>query len=194
MKTLQTIILLLAANIVMAQIPFNDTRTYYYNDTKTFYESGYTYQCDVDKTIGGMVTLYNKDNIYTYEPLVFEDTGLDAGGSIFINGMKPLEDDNWTRQACRDIADRFFSFDERTRVQRQEYGITMIIDSSTGKVIEVEFRFMYNRPFATIPVSTYRQIELELKNNIWFTPTDDGKRMRFIMRGWRHEVKPHVEK
>ena len=187
MKTTIILIVSLFCSIVLP------AQTYYYNETKTFYESGYTYQCDVDTSIG-MVTLYNKDNIYTYEPLVFEDTGLDAGGSIFINGMKPLEDDNWTRQACRDIADRFFSFDERTRVQRQEYGITMIIDSSTGTVIEVEFRFMHDKSFATIPVSTYRQIELELKNNIWFTPTDDGRRMKFIMRGWRHEVKPHLQR
>ena len=38
-------------------------------------------------------------------------------------------------------------------------------DSDTGKVIEVDFDFLSTEPFATIPISVYRKIELELKKN-----------------------------
>ena len=43
-------------------------------------------------------------------------------------------------------------------------------------------------PFATIPVSVYRKIELELKKNIWFVPTTEGKKMNFLVRMWSQEI------
>jgi hypothetical protein len=169
---------LFTGHAVMAQ-------TYYYNQTKTFYEDGYAYQCDKDAS--AMVTLYNRENKYTYERLVFKD-GRDAEGAILFEGMKDLEDDNWTRRTCGAIADKHFSLAERRRVKGKKFGVTMLIDSSTGKVMEVYFEFLYHGVFATVPVSTYRKIELELKEKIWFTPTAEGKEMKFIMRGWRQEV------
>lgn len=97
---------------------------------------GYTYQCDTDAS--SMVTLYNKENKHTYDRLVFKD-GADANGAIIFRRMRPLEDDNWTRSACDAIADKHFSPAERNRVKGKKYGVRMIIDSATGKVIEVNF-------------------------------------------------------
>ena len=64
----------------------------------------------------------------------------------------------------------------------------MYIDSSTGKVIEVDFDFLSIDPFATIPISVYRKIEVELKQNIWFIPTAEGKRMNYLVRMWNQEI------
>ena len=160
-------------------------QTYYYNETKTFYENGYTYRCDTPPS--GLVTLGNKENKYTNTPLVFKD-GSDANGAMVFHGMRPLENDDWTYQTGVSIVDKAFSAEERKRVGGKKIDVGMIIDSSTGKVIEVSFNFFYTDPFATIPVSTYRKIELELKEKVWFTPTADGKRMKFIMNSWRQEV------
>ena len=71
-----------------------------------------------------------------------------------------------------------------------EYFVRMIVNTSTGKVDEVFFRFMYNDPFITVPVSTFRKLELELKEKIWFTITPAGKKLKFIQRGWMQEVSP----
>lgn len=48
-------------------------QTYYYNNTKIFNENGYTYQCDVPAS--KMVTLYNKENRFTYIDMVNKTTG-----------------------------------------------------------------------------------------------------------------------
>ena len=182
MKTKRTLfltaLLLFVSHAFMAQ-------TYYYNETKTFYENGYTYRCDTPPS--ALVTLGNIENKYTNTPLVFKD-GSDANGAMVFHGMRPLENDDWTYQTGVSIVDKAFSAEERKRVTGKELVVTQLIDSSTGKVIEVYFNFIYTAPFATIPVSTYRKIELELKEKVWFTPTADGKRMKFIMNSWRQEV------
>ena len=99
-----------------------------------------------------------------------------------------MEDDNWTRQKCEQIVNSAFSATERQRVKGQNFGIFMYISPDNGKVIGVEFTFTMSSPFATIPVSVYRKIETDLKNNIWFTPTADGKKLNYICRFWYQEI------
>ena len=67
--------------------------------------------------------------------------------------------------------------------------VTMYINPDNGRVAEVKFWFLTDDPYATIPVSVYRTIETNLKNQIWFTPTAEGKKFNYVMRFWRHEVK-----
>ncbi|MDR1120492.1 MAG: DUF5043 domain-containing protein [Dysgonamonadaceae bacterium] len=175
-KHLFLIILLLGVSKIAAQ-------TYYYNETKTFSENGYTYQCD--KASYWIVTLYNKANQYTYSHYERKD-GNPIGN---IEDLLPLiEDDNWTRQKCISIVNNAFSSAEKQRVKGAKVDVSMTVDTSTGKVIEVDFGLYYNTPEATIPVSTYRNLELALKNQIWFTLTDNGKKLKFIQRGWMHEI------
>ncbi len=156
---------------------------YYYNTTKTFNENGYRYQCD--KPDYGLVTLYNKDNVYTYLHYEYKDgsplENTDTLGSLF-------ENDNWTKQKCDSIVNNAFSPPEKQRVKGKKLDVTLTIDSSTGKVIEVDFCFFYSDLMGTIPVSTYRKIELELKEKIWFTLTETGKKLTFVQRGWMHTV------
>ena len=44
----------------------------HYEHTRTFVEEGYTYQCDIKH---GYVTLYNKDNKWTYADQIDKRTG-----------------------------------------------------------------------------------------------------------------------
>lgn len=158
-------------------------QTYYYNTTKTFNENGYTYQCD--KADYGIVTLYNKANKYTYDSYGNKD-GSPIGD---YNKVLPfIEPDNWTRQKCLSIVNNAFSAEEKQRVKGAKVDVSMTVDTSTGKVIEVDFRLFYNTPTATIPVSTYRALELALKSQIWFTLTDSGKKLEFVKIGWMHEI------
>jgi hypothetical protein len=59
-------------------------------------------------------------------------------------------------------------------------------------VIEVNFDFIDISVFATIPVAVYRQIEVNLKQNIWFTLTETGKKLNYAMIYWRHKVGDEV--
>lgn len=155
----------------------------YYNETKTFVEKDYTYQCDVDKRTGEVV-LYNKENKYTYVDQGYTD----SNEYIPLGKIDSFEDDNWTRRTCNTIVNNAFSAEQKARVKGRVFSVDMYIDSQTGKVIEVCFGFLHIDPYATIPLSVYRQIEVELKKRIWFTPTAQGKRLNYIYCGWMHEV------
>ena len=65
----------------------------------------------------------------------------------------------------------------------------MYINSSTGRVDEVSFEFHKSDPFATIPVSVYRKIETEIKKDLWFTLTTEGKMLSYIFYCWAQEPK-----
>ena len=151
-------------------------QTYYYTATKAFNENGYTYQCDVCGS--KMVTLYNSSNKWIYTYPVYKSTG-----ENFVQtdeGIDLLENDNWTNATCESIVSATLSASEKQRVKGDVLYIIMYINSSTGKVDEVSFEFYSRDSFATIPVSVYRKIETEIKKNIWFTLTTEGKNLNYI--------------
>lgn len=173
MKTLFIFFGLLFCTTIMAQ-------TDYYAATKTFNENGYTYQCDVSAS--KMVTLYNKDGKYTYEKQVYKSTG-----EPFIMpdvGIRLTQADSWSRTKRYSIVRNAFTAAEKQRVKDSKLFVTLIINSDTGKVDEVYFQFGNFGPYATIPVSVFRKIEVELKKNIWFTPTAEGKKLNYILLCW----------
>ena len=185
MKTLVTsLFILIGMGINTASAQIN-----YYKETKTFHMARYTYQCDVP--IDRLVTLYNKENKFTYEKLRFKDTG-EIYDAFIYPGIKTFEDDTWTWSKCQSIGSKAFTIKEQSRMGDSVLGTSMIIDSQTGKVIEVYFTFFDFEPLATIPVSVFRSIEVELKKNIWFVPTAEGKRLNFILLTWGQNIKNSI--
>ena len=179
-KVLITILTFLLYGTLTAQ-------TNYYTTTKTFYEDGYVYQCDLDES--GMITLYNKDNRFTYTHYANRDDTR-VSSDILLGKVQLIEDDNWTRRKCSEIANNVFSATEREKVASEEYDVNMIVDTSTGIVIEVFFCFLSDDPFSEIPVTTFRKLEMELKEKIWFTISPEGKKLQFLRIGWMQEVSP----
>lgn len=157
-------------------------QTNYYEVDKTFYKNGYTYQCDIHEG-SKMVTLYNKENQYTYVD------------QIINNGTQPpmenmprcIEKDNWTKRKCYEIVNNAFSETEKQRMKGHCIQVRMYISPTTGKITEVDYHFISLSPCATTPISVFRAIEVELKNNVWFTPTDYGKTLNYIFLGWNYE-------
>ena len=158
-------------------------QTNYYKVDKTFYEDGYTYRCDVEEGTQS-VLLYNVENKFTYVDQIIKSTGKE----ISINDYREsFEDDDWTKDRCNTIVRRAFSAEERRRLQGYGFIIGIYISSETGKIIEVDFDFVTFNPFATIPVSVYRQIEIQLKENVWFVPTEFGKGLNYIYLCWNYD-------
>ena len=174
MKTLLTLLSILFCTNILAQ-------TNYYTSTKTFTENGYTYQCDVSPS--KMVTLYNKNNKFTYEQQVYKDTGKPFVMPDY-GYIQLTDDDNWTRTKRYTIVRNAFSREQKQRVKGREVLITMIINTKTGNVDEVYFQFVNLHPYVTIPVSVFREIELEIKKNIWYKPTTEGRKLNYILRWW----------
>ena len=159
-------------------------QTNYYETNKTFYENDYTYQCDIHDG-SKMVTLYNKTNQYTYV-----DQTVNNGTLLLIEDIPDcIEKDNWTKDRCNEIVDNAFSYEEKRQMKGHCIQVSLYISPITGKIIEVDYRFISLSPCATIPVSAFRAIEIELKNNVWFTPTNYGKSLNYIYLGWNYEFK-----
>ena len=74
--------------------------------------------------------------------------------------------------------------DEAEKFGDREMIITLYIDSDKGDVIGVHFNFSNITGYANVPVSKYREIELELKKYIHFTPTELGRQLKVIMICW----------
>ena len=51
-------------------------------------------------------------------------------------------------------------------------------------VTEVHFSFSGHSPFATLPVSVFRHIELEIKRQVRLMPNAHGRQLNFVMVGF----------
>lgn len=146
--------------------------------------NGYVYSKNVvEETL--MVTLYNKDNSFVNTPMIYTETG----ESPLINSQEiRLEDDEWTRLKCKSIVNNAFSEEEKQNVNNKTICISLYINSTTGKIADVEFSFLTISPFAEIPLSVYREIEVNLKKDVFFIPTETGKKLNYLYLYWMHEV------
>ena len=145
-------------------VTYLHAQTNYYTTTKTFYESGYTYQCDV--RVSGFIALYNKSNTWNNIYPVYKNTGETFAQTD--EGVELLENDTWTRSKRFSIVNEAFSTSEKQRVKGHDFDIIMYINSTTGTVDEVNFEFYKSTPYTTIPISTFRKIETEIKKNMTY--------------------------
>lgn len=189
MKTKVKIFIVICSLFTLANV---SAQTYYYNDdetlvkTQTFVENGYAYQSlyNFDSKI---MVLYNRLNSKTNAEQTFSDGSLLTEGTRLGN-EKLIAKDEWTKEKCRSIVNGAFSEVEKQRLNDTGLMVCMTIDTHTGKVAEVEFAFRSAKGIVTIPISVFRKIELDLKNNVWFTLTDAGKSLNFIRKSWIQEV------
>lgn len=178
----------LLAGMLLCSI-MGTAQTYYYLETKTFQEEGYTYQCDVKYHFA---TLYNKNNKLTYEDNIDKRTG-----RLYVpNGRGPhTSSETWTKPKCYSIVNQAFSPEQKAKVAGKELTIFLSISPQTGKIMEVNFRFLAIKeiPYTTIPLSVFRKIEVELKKNVWFVPTDEGKNMSYILLCWSQDPNETIQ-
>lgn len=160
-------------------------QTNYYAETKTFHEDGYTYQCDVNKA--SVASLYNAECHY-YKT---EQIDLRTGEKYkFLPGLQPLEKENQTKPQCFAIVNRAFPPEIKTKIKHIELCIALYINPATGQIADVVFRFptlTSIAPYTLVPISVYREIEIELKKSVRFTPSAEGKNLNYISMFWRQD-------
>ena len=151
----------------------------HYKETKTFVEDGYTYQCDVNY---GLVTLYNKENKWTYEDQIDTRTGeiytvdLETAGSI----------DKSATQKVKEIIDNAFSREEAQRIKDNGFIIVLFINPIDGKIDEISYNFFSFDDCAKIPVSYYRDIETKIKEQVQITPLEEVKYLNYVLVAGSH--------
>ena len=153
-------------------------QTNYYTTSKTFYKNGYTYRCDL--SVSGFLELYNVSNKWIGQTVSYKSTGetfvVPDEGIELISSASMSEN----RKECKSIVAAAFTTAQKQTITDEELYIVMHINTETGKIDDVCFEFTKNQPYAYIPVSVYRDIEVALKENIQVVLTDEGKKLNFI--------------
>ena len=176
------ILISLLYNILLAL-----AQTNYYAVTKTFNEQGYTYQCDVSG--GRNVTLYNKNNKWTYVNQMKK--GTNAPFYVTPENYSPLyvkdKNEAYNDSIFKVIVNNAFA-DYKGKMKGSKLTIITCTDSETGKISEVLFNFADFTPYATIPVSIYREIETKLIG-LKYTLTPLAKTLNYVYQWWPIEPK-----
>ncbi len=158
-------------------------QTNLYKETKQIQGNGYIYQCIVDDI---SIDLYNSNQQFIEKAQINRKTG--EYSSIKDAYTPQLVQDTWTRPKCYSIVRNAFSEEEKQRLKGQILTISLYIHPDSGKVIDVMFSFINKDGFVTIPISVYHKIEEELKKNIWFTTTENGKKWNYVLLWWKQIV------
>lgn len=174
MKQIMILITFLVYTIcIMAQ-------TNYYTTTKSFNEQGYTYQCDVSES--SFVTLYKKNNKWTYIPQKIKSTGeifyvtAENYVPLWMEDAIGIASDKKMEHA---INDAFVKYKEQ--LEGRQIFIITCINSDTGKIDEVYFEFANFGPYACIPVSVFRELETKLVG-LQYTLSPLAKTFNYVYR------------
>lgn len=180
MKTLVILILFIIMGITTLY-----SQTNYYTESKIFEGVGYKYKCNVSSLRN--VILYNIDNKYVGKYPKYRTTGRDYEFPEYDRKKLYIKNVS-TETKIKNIINSNFSgitiTQPQNSAQRKTFNITFYINSETGRVDELEFDFVNFGPYAQVPVEVFRQIELDIKQNIQFEVTDYGKELDYIWT-WR---------
>ena len=172
--------LLTCVNSVTAQ-------TNYYSTPQTFDENGYTYECNIGA--GDKITLGNINNRYTSKGPTYV-VGEKYGEAYVCKGLLniPISKPDISRRLCHVLMKNVFTQEEKKRLRDDILYINMNINPQTGRVMEVYFEFHARCLYNTVPLSTYREIEVALMSNAHFIPSDTGKKLDFILYCWTYHL------
>ena len=152
--------------------------------TTTIQGDGYTYVKKTKKS--RLVNLYNQDNEYTDVPMEYNKTG-ESAESDEPRG-KLVENDNWTGLRAEQIVNTSFTSEQMDNIEGHKLGIGLYVNTTTGKVVGTEYTFIDSTPMAGMPLSLFRKIELRMKDEIYFTLTNTGKKYNYIYFYWIQEI------
>lgn len=163
----------------------------YYENTKRFEENGYTYQCDVDEY--DFVRLYNVENKWTYVDMMKKGENVpfyhdkDAVYEPMLEERRDIDGFRKTYALFREIVNKAFG-SYCGKMQKIDLLIMTCTNSDTGVIDEVYFDFSKHSPYATVPVSVYREIEAKIVG-YKRTPTALGRSVNYIFEFWVIEPK-----
>jgi hypothetical protein len=157
---------------------------YYPNTTGTITKSGYTYKYRNFKLGSGTelpdrLKLYNSSVMFLDKEIVYKDGTLKP-----LRPPRPYSGQNMTDEQVETMIIGKFSSAQKATLGGKFLWIEGLVDSATGRIVDVYFTFGRNTPFVNIPVETYRSIELALKEKFTVTVSAEGKKWNYIHFSW----------
>ena len=170
------------------------SQTNYYAPGKTFNNvngvSGMTYICC--EHMGG-ITLFNPQNTLIscgpQNKLTFvrqqkiDGSNMDSRRSDYYD-MSPS-----MVSRVRNTVNQYLTSSEKARVKGEWLTVSLYLDSNTGCVKEVEFRFLGNSQYATIPPERYYQIEQALRRDFKVSMLPAGKELNYNLYFYPFEIR-----
>lgn len=157
----------------------------YYGQTKDIQIGNCVYFCN--SPASELVSLHNKASKNIGIIQKYKD-GSSLGPDFIENPISIyLNDDETIAKKSFDIVHSSFSSEELLKLKGELLTIELYINSSTGAIDDVVFRFMRNSNYGIIKPEAFRKIETALKNNIQFTLTDEGRKLNYIYLGWMQD-------
>jgi hypothetical protein len=176
-KLIISLVLSLVAVAAMAQT------NYYPNTTGTNTKSGYTYKYRNMKLAGkdwpSHLKLYNADVRFLDKEIVYKDGTLKP-----LRPPRPYSGQSMTDEQVKTMIIGKFTFAQKATFGKGSLFVEGLVDTSTGRVVDVYFTFGRNSPFVNIPVETYRNIELAIKQQFTVTVSAEGLRWNYIHFSW----------
>ena len=152
-------------------------------DVTTIQGDGYTYIKETRKS--RLVDLYNQENEYTNVPMDYKNAEDESDSDSW---GKLVEDDGWSSLRAELIVNQSFTGEQMKIVKGHKLGVGIYVDTTTGKVVGTEFTYLDTTPMAEMPISLFRKIEMKMKEEIYFTLTDAGKKLNYIYFYWIQEI------
>jgi hypothetical protein len=159
---------------------------FYPDDSGIFTRVGYTYKYRNDpETSWPIVQLYNASTTYLDMEWGYKD-GSKISLKKFMGEDKTPDYSSRSLNALqrKSLVDEFFTTEQKAAFKQHILSIDVRFNPSTGRIADVYFSFNRNSPFASVPVDTYRSIELALKQYFTLTVTDAGRKLNFIPMHW----------
>ena len=166
---------------------------YYPNTTGTISKSGYSYKYRNAPGFDGpetsvLLELYNAASAYINVEWAYKDgTRMSLAKAL---GDDPTPDFSNTSQTIvqtRATVSGCFSSQQKNTLRGKKMVVTVRFNPAAGRIADVYFTFFRGEPFANIPVETYRNIELALKEKLTITATAEGRRLNYIEFVWDQE-------
>lgn len=155
--------------------------TNYYTVTKKMNGQDFVYQCDVK---GNFVLLYNINNKWTYIDQMKKGTNTPFNVTpenyvpLIVNDKNSVYNDSIVKVIVNEALINY-----KEKLKGEEFIIITCTNSDTGKIDEVHFEFINFTPYAFVPVSVYREIEMKMVG-LKYTLTPLAKTLNYIYQ-WR---------
>lgn len=155
--------------------------TNYYTVTKKMNGQGFVYQCDVK---GNFVLLYNINNKWTYIDQMKKGTNTPFNVTpenyvpLIVKDKNSVYNDSIVKVIVNEALINY-----KEKLKGEEFAIITCTNSDTGKIDEVRFEFPNFTPYAFVPVSVYREIEMKMVG-LKYTLTPLAKTLNYVYQ-WR---------
>lgn len=144
--------------------------------------NGYTYICD---TIGSThINLFNAENHPGRGEVSYKDGSQIPFEQLINDNIEAVVITDELDRRMWQIVDLAFTKEQASTFDKWHHNITLNISSEDGSITDVYFGYTNLSNYSQIPIEVYRDIELQLKDEVKFELTEEGRKLNYCFLSW----------